>query len=69
MVYQRVRPCLSVLGMFTRGFVIAFPVVVTLAENVGSFKIVGGISMQVGLKTISWIYKADIVEFMLRSLI
>lgn len=49
MVYQRVRPYLSVLGMFTRGFVIGLPVVVTFVENVGSVKGVFGISMQVGL--------------------
>ena len=48
MAYQRVRPYLSVLGMFTRGFVIGLPVVVTFVENVGSVKNVFGISMQVG---------------------
>jgi len=35
--------------MFTRGFVIGFPIVVTFVENVGSVKGVSGISMQVGL--------------------
>ncbi|KAL9960131.1 hypothetical protein ACROYT_G033540 [Oculina patagonica] len=46
MVYQRVRPYLRVLGMFTKGFVIGLPVVVTFVENVGSVKGVFGISMQ-----------------------
>ena len=49
MVYQRFRPYLDVLRMFTRGFVFGLPVVVTFAENVGSVKGVFGISMQVGL--------------------
>ena len=49
MVYQRFRPYLNVLGMFTRGFVFGLPVVVTFVENVGSVKGVTGISMQVGL--------------------
>ncbi|XP_020626488.1 mitochondrial inner membrane protease subunit 2-like [Orbicella faveolata] len=46
MVYQRFRPYLNVLGMFTRGFVIGLPIVVTFVENVGSVKGVLGISMQ-----------------------
>lgn len=46
MVYQRFRPYLNVLGMFTRGFVFGLPVVVTFVENVGSVKGVTGISMQ-----------------------
>jgi len=49
MVYQKFRPYLNVLGMFTRGFVIGFPVVITFVENVGSVKGVFGISMQVSL--------------------
>ena len=49
MVYQRIRPNLNVLGMFTRGFVFGFPVVLTFVENVGCVKGVFGISMQVGL--------------------
>ncbi|RMX58025.1 hypothetical protein pdam_00020404, partial [Pocillopora damicornis] len=46
MVYQRVRPYINVLGMFTRGFVIGVPVVITFVDYVGSVKGVTGISMQ-----------------------
>ena len=51
MVYQRVRPYINVLGMFTRGFVIGVPVVITFVDYVGSVKGVTGISMQVSFKS------------------
>ena len=37
--------------MFTRGFVIGVPVVITFVDYVGSVKGVTGISMQVGFKS------------------
>lgn len=46
MVYQRVIPYINVLGMFTRGFVIGVPVVITFVDYVGTVKGVTGISMQ-----------------------